>query len=224
MGGLLGEFMPLAVGIAISPVPIIAVIMMLTTKGALRNAVLFTTGWVLALAVTSVAAILIFGDAPTSAQKGTGLATNIMQVAFGALLLGMGFYRWWQRHKGVAPKQPRLLKSVDSIRPAGALLFGLAMIVINPKNLMLLLSALMQIGKSQPSTATGVTSVTIFICVASIGTLLPLFIYVAFRKKATAILASWKSWLTAHSSTVTIYLFLLLGAFLLVKGTVGLAN
>lgn len=224
MGGLIGEFLPLAVGIAISPVPIIAVIMMLTSKGALRNAVFFTAGWVLALVVASVAAIFIFGGAPATAQKGTGLATSIMQVAFGALLVGMGSYRGWQRHEGVAPKQPRLLKSVENIKPVAALAFGLAMIIVNPKNLMLLLSGLMQIGKSQPSTGTAVASVAVFICVASIGTLLPVFVYVFFRQKATSILAGWKSWLDSHNSTVTVYLFLILGIYLLVKGIIGLVT
>jgi threonine/homoserine/homoserine lactone efflux protein len=176
------------------------------------------------MVVTCTAAILLFGEAATSAQKGTGLATDILQLVFGTLLLAMGTYRLRQRHKGVAPKQPRLLRSIENIKPAGAIGFGLAMIVVNPKNLMLLLSALMQIGKSQPSTATAVICVAIFICIASVGVLIPLFIYAVFRKKAMAILGSWNTWLAAHSSTVTMYLFLLLGVFLLVKGIVGLAS
>ena len=224
MGGLLGNFLPLAVGIAISPVPIIAVIMMLTSKGALRNAAFFTAGWVLAMVVTCTASILLFGDAATSVQKGMGTATEIMQCTFGVLLLVMGTLRFRQKRKGVKPKQPKLLQSIENIKPAGAIGFGLAMIIINPKNLMLLLTALMQVGKSHPSTGQAVASVVIFILVASLGVLTPLFVYVVFRKKATAILTSWNEWLAVHSSTVTMYLFLALGVFLLVKGVVGLTS
>ena len=49
----IGEILPLAIGIAISPLPIIAVILMLTTPKARTNGPAFLAGWLLGLVVVA---------------------------------------------------------------------------------------------------------------------------------------------------------------------------
>ena len=49
MGAAIGAILGQAVGVAISPVPIIAVILMLFTGKARSNSVSFVTGWLLGL-------------------------------------------------------------------------------------------------------------------------------------------------------------------------------
>ena len=51
LGALIGDLLPLSVGVAISPVPIIAVILMLLSKRAGSTSVGFAIGWVLGIAV-----------------------------------------------------------------------------------------------------------------------------------------------------------------------------
>ena len=51
MGNAIGTILPQAIGVAISPVPIIAVILMLFSQRARSNGPAFLLGWVLALAV-----------------------------------------------------------------------------------------------------------------------------------------------------------------------------
>ena len=51
MGNSLGSILPMAIGVAISPVPIIAVILMLFTQRTRSNSIAFLVGWVLALVV-----------------------------------------------------------------------------------------------------------------------------------------------------------------------------
>ena len=51
MGNALSTILPQAIGVAISPVPIIAVILMLFSQRARSNGPAFLLGWVLALAV-----------------------------------------------------------------------------------------------------------------------------------------------------------------------------
>ena len=53
MESALGSILPQAIGVAISPVPIIAVILMLFSKRARSNGIAFLVGWVLALVVVS---------------------------------------------------------------------------------------------------------------------------------------------------------------------------
>ena len=59
-----------AVGVAISPVPIIAVILMLGTPRARSNGPAFAVGWVLGLVIVSVIVVLVASGAD-DADSGT---------------------------------------------------------------------------------------------------------------------------------------------------------
>ena len=49
MGQAIGDLLPAAIGVAISPVPIIAIILMLGTPKARSNGPAFAAGWVIGL-------------------------------------------------------------------------------------------------------------------------------------------------------------------------------
>ena len=59
VGQGISEVLTFAVGVAISPVPIIAVILMLFSQRARVNGPLFLLGWVIALAVVSGVAYIV---------------------------------------------------------------------------------------------------------------------------------------------------------------------
>ena len=59
MGQALGEVLPSAVGVALSPVPIIAVILMLGTPRARSNGPAFAVGWVLGLVAVSLLVLVV---------------------------------------------------------------------------------------------------------------------------------------------------------------------
>ena len=56
MGQAIGQSLPMAVGIALSPVAIVAVVIMLTTPQAARNGPAFLPGWLAGLAVAGAIA------------------------------------------------------------------------------------------------------------------------------------------------------------------------
>ncbi len=79
----IGDLLPSAVGVALSPVPIIAVIMMLGTPKARSNGPAFAVGWVAGLVIVSVIVVLVASgsDDPDSVTAGKSLG-------LGALLSG----------------------------------------------------------------------------------------------------------------------------------------
>ncbi|HET6673526.1 MAG TPA: GAP family protein, partial [Agromyces sp.] len=56
MGSVIGDILPLALGIAISPIPIIAAILMLLSPKAKGTSVGFMLGWVLGIVI----AVIVF--------------------------------------------------------------------------------------------------------------------------------------------------------------------
>ena len=55
MGEAIGQLLPFAVGVAISPLPIVAVVLMLVTPRARSNGPAFLAGWIVVMV-----AILLF--------------------------------------------------------------------------------------------------------------------------------------------------------------------
>ncbi len=61
MGQAIGSSLPLAVGVALSPVPIIAVVLMLTSRRARSNGQAFVIGWLIGLAVVGAIVLSVAG-------------------------------------------------------------------------------------------------------------------------------------------------------------------
>lgn len=66
MGAAIGQVLPLAVGVALSPVPIIAVVLMLMSARAQLNGPGFVLGWLAGLAVIGVIMLAISASSPTA--------------------------------------------------------------------------------------------------------------------------------------------------------------
>ncbi len=59
MGAAIGEILGMAVGVAISPVPVIAVILMLFSSRATANSLSFLAGWLIGLATVGLVVLAI---------------------------------------------------------------------------------------------------------------------------------------------------------------------
>jgi hypothetical protein len=73
MGQAIGGSLAMAIGIAISPIPIIAIVLMLTTPRARANGPAFVAGWLIGLGMVGAIVLLIAGPASAS-QSGAPAA------------------------------------------------------------------------------------------------------------------------------------------------------
>src|SRR5262245_51340111 len=115
MGAVIGELLPLAVGVAISPIPIIAVILMLLSRQAARTSSGLLTGWVAGIVVVTVVALLLVGqEANTSAGRPSAVS-SVLELVFGLLLVVMAARQWRERPKpGQTAVMPKWMGSIDS--------------------------------------------------------------------------------------------------------------
>ena len=75
MGEAIGQMLPFAVGIAISPIPIVAIVLMLGTQNAKSDSLSFLVGWIVAMAVAaSLLSVIGAGTDRTTASLPTGRA------------------------------------------------------------------------------------------------------------------------------------------------------
>src|SRR5437762_2559424 len=105
MGEGISEVLTFAVGVAISPVPIIAVTLMLFSKRARVNGAGFLLGWVLALAIVSGVAYALADQGNAATDSTTADTVAWGRIVFGALLLLLAARNWRTRPApGTAPE------------------------------------------------------------------------------------------------------------------------
>jgi hypothetical protein len=221
MGQAIGAILGLAVGVALSPFPIVAVILMLFTPKAKVNSVLFLLGWIVGL--TLVGTIVLLADV-TAAAGGESTPTGWLKLALGLLLLFLGWRSWTHRPQGDdQPEMPKWMTTIDGFTAAKS--FGLAAVLsgLNPKNLALTAAAAASIGAAGLSTGQEFATLAIFVVLASLTVALPVIFYLVKGDQADAMLTGWKTWLVANNATVMGVLLVVFGAKLLGDGIAILA-
>jgi hypothetical protein len=224
VGGAIGEMLPLAIGIAISPLAIVAVILILTTPRARTNGPAFLGGWLLSLAVVGGVALLLSDAAEAGDSSGPRTAVTLLKIALGVLLLFLAWRRFRGRPKpGEEAPLPKWMAALDRFTPGRSLAIGALLGGVKPKNLILAATAAAGIAGSGLGGTQQVVVLLLLILVASIGLIAPVVVYFLMGEtKAARVLDGWKTWLQANNSTVMIVLFVVFGVVLLGKGIGGL--
>jgi threonine/homoserine/homoserine lactone efflux protein len=225
MGSVIGIVVPLAVGVAITPVPIIAVILMLFAPRAGRTSSSFLIGWIVGIAVliTVVGLIAATTDLGSNRQPSTG--SSWLKIVLGLGLLVLAGREWRDRPKpGQEPHLPKWLSAIGSVTPKRALMFGLLLSAANPKNLILALAAGAAIAAGDLDTAEAVAAGAIFTAVASSSIALPVIAYAMAPRRVGTVLRRLETWLEAHNAEVMAAILILIGAALIGQGISGLTR
>ena len=225
MGQGISEVLPFAIGIAISPVPIIAVILMLFSPRAKVNGPMFLLGWVLGLAVASGVVYLVSDAANASTDTTTSDTVSWVKIGLGLLLLVLARRNWAKRPRaGAAPELPKWMAMVDSITPFKALGLAVVLSAVNPKNLALAIAAAAGLGQLGISTGDAVVALVVFVVLASLSIAVPVVYDLVGGAGAKATLDDMKSWLSANNDAVMAVLLLVFGVVLISKGLAPLSN
>ena len=219
MGQGISEILTYAVGVAISPVPIIAVTLMLFSQRARVNGLMFLLGWVVALVVVSGVAYAAADQANAATDSTTTDTIAWGKIVFGVLLLLLAARNWRTRPRtGTEPEMPKWMAGIDTLKPVKALGLGLLLAGVNPKNLMLAAAAGAGLATLGLSTANAIGSLIVFVVVASLTIAGPVVYYLLGGDSAKAKLDEMKNWLALHNNAVMAVLFLVFGAKLIADG------
>ena len=220
----IGELLPSAVGVALSPVPIIAVILMLGTPRAKSNGPAFAVGWVLGLAIVSVFVVLL-ASGSDDPDSGSSTAVDWIKLLIGLLFLVMAFGQWRKRPKpGEQAQMPKAMSAIDRFTAGKSLGLGALLSGANPKNLALTLAASATIAQAGLSDGDTAIAIAVFVIVGSLTVAGPVLFYVFAPSKAGAPLESIKQFMTEHNAVIMMTVLLVLGAKVLGRGIAGLAD
>ena len=216
MNGVIGDVLPLAIAIAISPIAIVAAILMLFSTQTGSTSLGLLIGWVVGI----VAAVTVFTVITGGVDAGQSQAgVSWVKVGLGAVLMSAGLRQWHARDRHRSA--PKWMAAIDRMGFVQALGLGLALAAINPKNLLMAAAAGIAIGAAELSVADTVVVVAIYTVIAASTVAIPVVAYAVARDRMRAPLDRAKSWLEANNAAVMSVLFLVIGAVLVGKGIGG---
>ncbi|MFE7779035.1 GAP family protein [Streptomyces sp. NPDC057445] len=219
MGEVLGDVLGLAAAVAISPLPIIAMILVLATPRGRLNGSLFAGGWILGLSALGAVTLALAG--PGGASSGGHPATWVggLKLALGVLLVLFGARLWHRRPADASEAQlPKWMATIDRLTPVKVFGLALALAALNAKNAPLTIAAAASIASAGLPVAEQIASLAIFVLIGSLGLLAPLGVFLVGGDRAKTTLGGWKDWAAQHNVAVMAVLFLVLGLKLLGDG------
>lgn len=206
--------LPLALGILASPIAIIPAILLLLGPRPTSTCVAFLFGWSGGLAVVTGAAIL-FAD---SIDAGTGTPTWLswLRITVGVLLLVYSLVTWLRRDAATEP--PKWLTGITELAPARAAVLGIGLSALNPKVVLLCLSAGLTIGMAGTTAGQEMVAFLLFLLIGSVEVLLPLGAFLVAGDRATAPLQRVKAWLQDNGTKVVVVVVAVIGLVLVING------
>ena len=222
MGRVVGDLLPLAVVVAISPVPILAVLLMLLTPKARGTSAGFLAGWLVGIAGVTTAVLLLADDPDPGSSRSSAVA-SWLELVLGVLLLLLAARQWRSRPKpGEVPAVPRSLAAADRFTTVRAGGLGLVLSAANPKALLVCIAAGATIAAADLDDAEATWSVVVFTMVAASTVAVPVLVYAVGGGRMTAALDSLRLWLTVRGAVVTAGLLVAIGVILIGQGLSGL--
>lgn len=212
MGEAIGQSLPLAVGVALSPVPIIAVVLILTTPRAQTNGPAFVLGWLLGLGVVGAVMLALAGPAGASENGQPATWGSWLKLLLGVLLVLVAVRQFRGRPRGgeEAPL-PKWMGAIDRFTPPQALGGGAALAAANPKNLLLAVGGAAAIAQTGIPASQQAVAYAVFAVIGTLGVGAPVGIYFAMGTRSAELLGRLKDWMGQHNAVIMAVLCLIIG-------------
>ncbi len=221
MHGVLGTLLPLAIAVTISPIPIIAEILLLFTKRPVPAASAYLVGFVIGVALV-LGILVIVANAIDLSKSGPSKGAGTLQLGLGVLLLVAAVRRFRRRPKdGEVAPSPKWMDGLASFTPGKSLGIGAAVGAANPKNIAVAVAGAAAISSAGLSAGQSIVSIVVYVVIAAAGVAAPLVVMVSLGDRAQGVLKNWRAWLALNNATVMAVLLLVFGVVLVGKGVAG---
>ena len=208
--------LPFAVGIAISPIPIVAIVLMLGTDNAKSDSLSFLVGWIVAMAAAGAFLLAVIGSSDPTDNGAPADWSSTLKLVLGIVLLGLAVNQWRNRPRpGEDAPMPKWMSSVEGFTPLKSAGLGVIVSVVNPKNLILVIGGAAAIAQTDAAGSDQAIAWAIFVLIATIGVAAPVVIYFAMGEKAAAILDDLKGWMARNNAAIMAVILVFLGVKLI---------
>jgi threonine/homoserine/homoserine lactone efflux protein len=205
MDEALAHAIPIGLAVALSPFPIIAIVLILAVPGGLARGLAFLGG---ALAGVSAAGALVLAlesraDPTEAGDPATWI--SVAKLVLAGLLVALALGKWRGRPPpGGAPKMPGWMAATESLSAPRAALMGVLLSGVNPKNLVLIVAAATSIAGAAEATGAQIAALLVFVSCACLGVALPVVATALWGDRAAGALGGVRAWMLRHHTLITV--------------------
>lgn len=216
MGEAIGNVLPIAVAIAIFPIPVIAAVLLVGSVRGRAKGLAFVAAWYAGLVAVG-AVVLLFADgadANDGGEPATWASTLLLLV--GLVVVGLAVKQWRDRpREGEEAPTPGWMAAIDAFSATKAAGTGIALSAVNPKNLLLAAAAAVEIAELGLSGRQEGGALLVFAAIASVGVAAPLVLSLALGARSAEVLDGLRGFMGRHNAVIMAVLLLLIGAKLI---------
>ena len=210
------ESLPIALGIVVATLPAVAVPLILLTRRELGVLLGFLSGWALGFLLLG-SLVILTAELMTPRPEGSPDWVLRLRFPLGLLLLGLSVKKWRTRPAaGTDPELPRWLAAIETVRTPRAQALGFLLVVVNPKNAVLVSSGALAIASQTHALGAQIGALLVFTAIASLGVIAPLVFWLLLGERASGPLDRMKALLARHNSTFMSLVLAALGLIVIV--------
>jgi hypothetical protein len=215
----IGDILAFAVVVSVSPINIVAAILLLFSERPIAAASAYLAGFVAGVAGMLVVLEVVASHIDLSSGSDPSRAAAVLRILLGVGLLvaAVGEVRRRQVADG-DHELPGWMDGISEFAPAKAAAAGLGIGAFNPKNLVMAVAASLVIGAAELPAGQAVVVTLVYVVLASVGVATPLIVALVLGERSTDVLTGWRAWLGRNNDAVMAVLYLVFGVVLIGNG------
>ena len=216
MGEAIGQLLPLAVVVALSPPSIVAVVLILVGDRGRVNAPAFVAGWIFGLVAVGLVILAVAGAGDASDAGEPAPWVRVLKLVLGVGLLGLAYSGWRGRSRERGePPEPKWMGAVGGVTAVKAAGVGVVLSALNPKNIVLTIAAGAAIAQTGIPPAEQAIAYAVFVGIAALGIGAPVVVAYVLGARSRQPLDRLRGWMTANNAAIMAALMLVIGAMLI---------
>jgi len=215
---VIGAVLPFAIVVMVSPINIVAAILLLFSKRPLLNASCYLGGFVVGLAavVGGLTAVAGAVHLDPGSDQSRGAAAFLLALGAGLIVVAIAKFRGRP-----SPDDPSSLPGwMDGIAGFGAgrsLAVGAGIGAGNPKNITVAVGTAVAVSSAALPAGQQVVVLAIYVMLASLGVAAPIIAVLFLGDRSDTVLDGWKAWLTRNNTAMMAVIYLFFGVYLIGK-------
>jgi hypothetical protein len=166
---------------------------------------------------------LLPGLLPTQDSGGSSLVAAVIKMVVGVLLVVLALRQWRGRTaRGDQAQLPRWVAGVDSMMPGKALVLGLLLSAVVPKNLLLALSAGVIVAEARLRVGQASVVIVAFTAIATSTVAVPVVAHLVAPSRMHGPLERLREWLVENNVAIMGLVLLMIGVVMIGNGIASL--
>jgi len=215
---VVGEVLPFAVIVMVSPINIVAAILLLFSERPLLNASCYLGGFVAGLAAVVGGLTAVAGAVHLDPGSNQSRGASALLLALGAGLIVVAVRKFRGRPGPDDPSSlPGWMDGIAGFGSGRSLAVGAGVGAGNPKNIVVGLGTAVAVSSAGLPVGQQVTVLAIYLVLASLGVAAPILAMLVLGDRAGTVLDGWKTWLTRNNTAMMAVIYLFFGVYLIGK-------